>query len=206
MTGHEECGRIRSRLPELARPGIDETLEREIREHLAACPGCRAAAVALDPSLLFLELRGQALPAPFWAGFQEGLRDRLEAEREARRFAWGDLFRYPRLAYLTAPAAMLLILGATLLIVRPGMHGVRPRTEQGGLRSPYAPPVRPGAAPAPPATAVPGLPGVGGDATPGAPPVIEEVGSPGARVYRFTVGAGPDETPIYLVVDESIDF
>jgi len=134
------------------------------------------------------------------------LRDRLEAEREARRFAWGDLFRYPRLAYLTAPAAMLLILGATLLIVRPGMHGVRPRTEQGGLRSPYAPPVRPGAAPAPPATAVPGLPGVGGDATPGAPPVIEEVGSPGARVYRFTVGAGPDETPIYLVVDESIDF
>ena len=145
------------------------------------------------------------MPAPFWAGFQEGLRSRLKAERQAKRFAWSGLFRYPRLAYLTAPAVMLLILGVTLLVVRPGLHGVRPRTERGGLRSPYALPVQPGAAAAPPTTAVPGLPGTGRDAAAGAPPVIEEVGSPGARVYRFMVGAGPDETPIYLVVDESID-
>jgi hypothetical protein len=34
---------------------------------------------------------------------------------------------------------------------------------------------------------------------------MEEVGSPSARVYRFTVDSGGDETPIYFVVDESID-
>jgi hypothetical protein len=34
---------------------------------------------------------------------------------------------------------------------------------------------------------------------------MEDVESPGARVYRFEVGESGDETPVYFVVDESID-
>ena len=182
-------------------PGGEESA---VRDHLAACSSCRALAAGRDPSVLFLELRGQQLPDSFWAGFS----DRLRARLEPTRFPWRDLFRYPRLAYLTAPAAMALILAVTLFVADPGRIRVPGRAGQQGIGT------------------IPGSvdPGPSGRATPGgdsgriadalafgdpvallAPPVLEEVGSPGARVYRFDMGEGSDATSIFLVIDESID-
>ncbi|HEU4400590.1 MAG TPA: hypothetical protein VFT43_00660, partial [Candidatus Polarisedimenticolia bacterium] len=121
------------------------------------------------------------------------------------RFDWVGLFRYPKIAYLTAPLVMILALGLSLFVVRPGWQGIGGRPRRDGVRPPYG-------APAPPALHGPralprgpvGLQGVASGAAAG-PPVIEEVGSPGARVDRFTVGGAEDETAIYLVVDETID-
>jgi len=80
---------------------------------------------------------------------------------------------------------MVLLIG-TLILVRPG-----------------------GPVPVPVAERLPGpafdLKMLSAPSGPNAPPTLEEVGSPSARVYRFTVGSGGDETPIYFVVDSSID-
>jgi hypothetical protein len=155
--------------------GPDDGLERPVRDHLAACAGCRDAAAEIDPSSLFLLLRDEPLPADLWTGFNEKLRSRLERPVGA----WPRLLPHGKLAYLLAPVAMLLVIGTTLFVMRP------PRQERLAGRGE----VRTGLQETSPPTA----------------PVMEEIGSPGARVYRFTVGATGEETPIYLVVDESID-
>ena len=77
--------------------------------------------------------------------------------------------------------AMLLVIAATLLVMRPARQERLAVRGEGRAVLQEAPAWSPGA------------------------PVMEEIGSPGARVYRFTVGATGEETPIYLVVDESID-
>jgi hypothetical protein len=207
------CDEALGRLGAFVALDLDAAGEARVRDHLAGCAACRAALLALDPSALFLDLRREPLPERFWDGFQESLRSRFEAAPPRPR--WADLFRYPRLAYLTAPLAMVLVLGATLLVVRPGRPGIGGRVGQDGIRSPYAPPA--GA----PRSGPVGAAGTGGEPAAGAVrlgagspledpaaglPAIEEVGSPGARVYRFTVGGEGDETSIYLVVDENIDF
>jgi hypothetical protein len=163
------CGAVRPLLELRARGGLDDGREGLVRDHLAACAGCREAAAEIDPASLFLVLRDEPLPADLWNGFNERLRARLE--RPAR--FWPGLLRHGRLAYLLAPLATLLVIGATFFVMRPV------RQDRLAARG----------EPAPSSTA----------------PVMEEIGSPGARVYRFTVGATGEETPIYLVVDESID-
>ncbi len=207
------CDDVRARLGAFVALDLDAAGEARVRDHLAGCAGCRAALLALDPLALFLDLRREPLPERFWDGFQEGLRARLEATPPRPR--WTDLFRYPRLAYLTAPLAMVLVLGATLLVVRPGRPGFGGRAGREGIRSPYAPPAgapRPGPAGAagtaghPASEALRLGPGSASEGPASGLPAIEEVGSPGARVYRFTVGDEGDETSIYLVVDETIDF
>jgi hypothetical protein len=202
----DDCRLIQGQLKTRAAFELDEPAERRLRDHLAGCEACRSALTAEDPSSLFLELRGTPLPPAFWAGFHEGLRSRIANERAPAWSGWAALFRYPRLAYLTAPLAMLLILGAALFVVRPGgLRGFGGRLGRSGIRHPIAGSARPGRilvpeTPRPFGRALPG-----GESGAGQPPVIEEVGSPGARVYRFNVGEPGDETPIYFVVDERID-
>ncbi len=196
----DACAGMAPLLEDALEGTLDEVSERRVRDHLAACSACREKGAALDPSVLFLELRSRPLPPAFWARFPEELRARLP-EKGPR---WAALFRHPGLAYVTTPAAVLLILVATLVAIRPGSVGWRGAQ---GIRLPSERPVpgpemRPTAGrelPIPGAASLP--PGAAGLAS----PVLEEVGSPGARVYRFTVGSPGDETPIYFVVDESID-
>jgi hypothetical protein len=95
-----------------------------------------------------------------------------------------------------------------MVVTRPGalFTGARPHRPD-GQRSPYAVPIvpRPGAqgtqaggAALPPQVA-------GARAAALEPPPLEEVQSPAARIYRFD-SADQDPTPIYMVVDETIEF
>lgn len=174
------CPEVEPLLSSFVSGALPEAAERQVRDHLAGCAACRAAVLERDPSVLFLELRREPLPADFWAGFQTRLRARLEAEGRPRAswLAWASDPGFRRLAYVAAPLAMVLLIG-TLILVRPG-----------------------GPVPVPVAERMPVLSAPSG---PDAPPALEEVGSPSARVYRFTVGPGGDENPIYFVVDSSID-
>ncbi len=204
------CLTVEPLLSSYAGGALDDEGERRVRDHLVACAECRTAVAGRDPSVLFLELRRAPLPDGFWDGFAAGLRKRLEAEGRprARMLGWTAAFSARRLAYVGAPLVMILLLG-TLLLVRPGAPGFHGVMRPGTVRSPFTVPPGspqigrqgaqgPGQSPGP--SGLPALPsGTGG------PPLLEEVESPGARVYTFSVGEGGDATPIFFVVDESID-
>ena len=186
-----DCEAARERRDDYSRGTLGEDEAAGVRSHLVACGGCRTFFAEVDPTVLFLRMRGTELPNRFWSGFPERLRARLDAGR----FHWGDLFRYPKLAYLTAPVALVLLLSASILLTGPeGLRFTSWPARGEVIPSPYEDPV-------------PRNVTVAGDGIPAriAPPLLEEVGAPGARVYRFSVGEGSDETPIFLVVDESID-
>lgn len=206
------CGAMEPLLSSYVAGALDEESEKTVREHLYACASCRAAQVERDPSVVFLEMHRTPLPEGFLDAIPAEVRRRVEAgDRPRRRFFLGGapVFSARRLAYVAAPLMAFFLLG-TLVLVRPGGIGFRgPRRPiAGGVSSPFV--VPPGSArsgrPATPGQAgIPAVPRLPGPAAPGAPPLMEEVGSPSARVYRFTVEGGADETPIYFVVDESID-
>ena len=179
------CPDVEPLLPSFAAGVLEEEAERRVRDHLASCAACRDAALARDPTVLFLDLRREPLPRDFWTGFDARLRVRLEAEGRPKApwLAWASDPGFRRLAYVAAPLAMVLLIG-TLFLVRPG----GPRTV---AERELAPPF--------------GLQDLSAPAGQDGPPALEEVGSPSARVYRFPVASGGDETPIYFVVDESID-
>lgn len=203
-----ECGAVRPLLgAPLADFRLDEAVARQAREHLARCAACREIQAGYDPAVLFLELRGGALPESFWTGFDA----RLKARLDEPRFAWASLVRGPRLVYLTAPLMMILALGVAMFLPHPGDGGWRGR---GGIQSPFVVPGQPGIPGAKiggPAVLPPGtasgaaVPADGRDPIQPGRPMLEQVSSPGARVYQFQVGSPGDETPIYLVVDESIN-
>ncbi len=215
FTGEKtDCSAMAPLLERFAAADLGAEDERRVWAHLAGCAACRARRLALaDPGALFLELRDAALPDNHWEGFMEQLGERLDREappgRRRWRGEWGAMVRYPRLAYVAAPLAMVLVLGVTLFVLRPGSRDLAGRlTRTEAVRSPYDRPRPRPPRPAerlrggqPPAFALPVA-----DLESSGPPVLEEVISPGARVYRFEVGGDADETPIYLVVDESIEF
>lgn len=197
----QDCTGIAPLLLPFASLSIDETGETLVRQHVAGCGACREALRAIDPSALFLSLRDEALPPAVWDGFQETLMARLPEGKPGA--GWIGALRYPRLAYV-APVVAAILLGVTALVMRPGgMFGLRERG--GAIPSPYAAPettVRPGRINAPPAAR---LSIAGGERGTQGAPLLEEAGSPGARVYRFSDGGDADESPIYFVVDEKID-
>ncbi len=203
------CGEVDPILPTFVAGDLPDSEARGLRDHLARCAACRARATASDPTIIFMALKDEPLPDPFWTSFDARLRERLAAEAGGwtgwiRRVipGWG---RVPRLAWL-APAAMAVLVGVTLYVSGPGVGWrTRPSRPAEVLRDPYH---GPGQRPAGPGAIAGGGPGrVAGSVMPGSPgaPVMEDVASPGARVYRFDVGGSGDETPVYLIVDESID-
>jgi hypothetical protein len=211
MTESRSCAATDALLDADAAGRLDEGGRSALRSHLAACAACLDRAVALHPALLFLELGAEPVPAATWDRFQERLRARL-ADRAAAR-PWRAAISWPRLAW-AAPAAMVLILGVTLFVVGPGRQRPggwqRPRPARPPLArpAPGAPHGVPGAIPGAPQTptAPGGAAGFPSDGSgPAGAPVMEGVAAPGARVYRFSVGEPGEETPIYFIVDESID-
>jgi hypothetical protein len=204
-----DCRAVEPLLSSFAAGALDEPAERRVRDHLAACRACRAEQMARDPSALFYELRRVPLPD----GFLDDLAVNVRRRIESRSSLWARLVDRVaergarRLAYVAAPVMTLLLLG-TLFLVRPGRSWRSGLRGQGGIVSPYS---LPPASPAPDRSgrSTPGLPHLA-PAAPAAggaiaPPLMEEVGSGSARVYRFTVESGGDETPIYFIVDEKID-
>jgi anti-sigma factor RsiW len=199
------CEAIRIHLSGRSRGDLAAEAESQIQSHLQGCPACRQVAVALDPTAIFTTLRRESLPDGFWTEFDKTLHTRLIAEEDASwaaraRRALEAAFRPPRLTYVAAPLAMVLALGVTLYVARPGfLPSGRPHRPADGLQSPYEQTTQPRREPlrAPVAVAAGSLID--------SPPPLEEVASPRARVYRLDV-AGQDPTPVYFVVDESIEF
>src|SRR5688572_7869903 len=109
----ETCPEFEPLLSSFSAGALPEASEQRVRDHLADCAGCRAAALERDPTVLFLELRREPLPPEFWAGFQTRLRARLEAEGRSRAswLAWASAPGFRRLAYVAAPLAMVLLIG-----------------------------------------------------------------------------------------------
>jgi len=212
-----DCVAVRTLLPAYARGDLDPDREDGLLEHAAGCPACREALAEADPASLFWELRGRSLPGGFWQGFDQSLRARLAEERQSGwrwSVAWealGALLRPPRLAYyFAAPLAMVFLLGVTLYVSRPGLFGPGPRTHgpEDGVRSPYSPPVVPrrgGADTRADRETAPAAQLAASGILEAELQPLEEVSSPAARIYRLDV-AGQDPTPIYMVVDETIDF
>jgi anti-sigma factor RsiW len=206
------CEALEPLLSSYAAGALDEESETRVREHLYACASCRAAQVERDPSVIFMEMHRAPLPDGFLETIPADVRRRVEAGARPRRgfFLGGvPVFGTRRLAYVAAPLMAFFLLG-TLVLLRPGGVGLRGprRPGAGGVTSPFVVPpgsTRPGRPATPGQAGIPALPGLTAPAAPGAPPLMEEVGSPSARVYRFTVEGDADETPIYFVVDESID-
>jgi len=164
-------------------PAVDpgEPLSAAMAAHLAACRRCRGRAAA-DPSRLFALLRQtspEAGPAwePFWAATGERAA-RRSRERRARR------------AWAAVSAAALVLVGA-LWLLRGGVPGLTPL----GAGHPVN------------ARRLETLP----EAAPGvvaasAPPTLESIASPGARVVNFKIFGREDKvTEVILIFDEGID-
>jgi anti-sigma factor RsiW len=230
-TTRTDCATVAPLLDDYVKERLEEGARRAVRTHLLGCTDCAGAAARLDPSILFMGM-GQEVPRPeFWAGFDAGLRARIEAEKSRPRPFWSDWdFRpstplgMPRLAF-AAPLAMLALLVGLVFVSQPGMILRGPRgVRVEGIRPPNeaAPPMRPGAGRAKldQVAAGPRLAARFAGTDIAALPTLEEVSSPAARVYRLDVGttsgaaapaggadaAGSDAGVVYFVVDETINF
>lgn len=85
--------------------------ERDVREHLGACPVCRRSFLAVEPSLaLSLELGAAPVveDEPFVAGVLAGIRQRrLERCTRGRRRWWAGMAAAAALAVMVAAATLL---------------------------------------------------------------------------------------------------
>ena len=206
------CDASSADLQALLAEDLEPARERTLRLHLSGCPGCREALLALDPGAIFLlELGPAPLPAEHWRGFDAALRARIEAEAPGGRrgfaAAWIASLTWPRPALLAAPAAMLMVLAMSLMIGRPGLFGPAARGHRPeGIPDPYGQ-VGSARRPAPGRDGLPTAVALKAGEVRQAidPPVLEEVVSPAARVYQLEPATG-DSIPVYLVVDENINF
>ncbi|MGE5345418.1 MAG: hypothetical protein ACM3JH_05630 [Acidithiobacillales bacterium] len=177
-----------------AREELEPSGESVLRTHLATCPGCLAEAVAMDPTLLFVRLSASAEAGESLshAGVRAGRTHREEPTE-------GDLLAADVLAairvrtteegsrsarlgglsrhWLRAAAVVLLASGLAAVLV--SRRPAAPASERG------APPLAAGSV-APPR------------------PLIEELASPGARVYEFEA-ATPREPTVVFVANPDAD-
>lgn len=174
-----------SRLDDLLARRDDDRLslaeERLLREHLAACPACAAAAIRHDPVLLFARDTASSSPETLTADERErfvgavlAATGAVRAERRLRPSRAGTGLRI----------AASLLLAASLV----GVWFSRGRTSSspGGPALPVA--LAKEDRPAPPDAILP----------------VEEVGGTGAVVYQFPSTA-PGEPTVVFVVDRNAD-
>jgi hypothetical protein len=177
-----------------ARDAMDASGDAFLRRHLAACPECFADAVAVDPSLLFVRLSAsaEAGETPAHAGPRVA-RGHREEPSDADLLA-ADVLAAIRVGvteggrraahpgrvsrhWLRAAAVILLASGlAAVLVLR---RGGAPAPERGETS----------------------LAAVSGAAP---RPLIEELESPGARVYEFAAST-PQEPAVVFVANPDAD-
>ncbi len=173
-----------------ARDELEPSGDAVLRTHLATCPGCLAEAVAVDPSLLFVRLSasaeaGESLSRAGRARREEPTEGdllaadvlaaiRVRTTEEGSRA--GRLGGLPR-HWLRAAAVLLLASGLAAVLV---------------LRRPAAPASDHDTAALAAAPVAPSR------------PLIEEVASPGARVYEFEA-ATPREPTVVFVANPDAD-
>ena len=182
------------------RDALDGAGQKTLHMHLASCPACRDEAIAADPTLLFAALSATAeeagtgaedsgrLPARW-----EEAAEAVEAERLARDVLAAVRVRKTEGARAAAPAGRRAFLrAAAVLLAAAGVAGLVVLSRSGD----------------PARTGVASLPTLGSERPPAAEallhPLIEEVGTPGARVYEFA-GHSPKEPTVVFVANPNAD-
>jgi hypothetical protein len=183
------------------RDGLDAAGQRALNGHLASCAPCRDEAVAADPTLLFAALSAAADGTEAAAGGSGRLPARWEEAAgavEAERLA-GDVLAAIRVRKTEGtgrrpPAALPTRLrAAAVLLAAAGVAGFLILSRSGGpARSGLASLPTLGPAPESVAAEVPSR------------PFIEDVGTPGARVYEFA-GHSPKEPIVVFVANPNAD-
>ncbi len=153
--------------------------ERGLRHHLTACRACSEAALRRDPTLLFLPL---AAPAP------EASPD--EAPDEVSQLVSGVLGAIESHRRRWRVSAGSLLKAAAVLVAAGLLFLLRPRPAP----SPALPV---------PVAGVPSAPVLAAGGEP-APPLIEGVGNPRARVYQFAASS-PGEPNVVFVANPAAD-
>jgi anti-sigma factor RsiW len=170
----------------IMRGGIDDYLadalpapqRRILREHLAGCPECAAAARKKDPTLLFARRFEEELPAGEAGRILSAVRTGVALMESERRIARARVSRRS-IGFATAAAAAVAL--CTLLLW--GGSAPPPQPEAMRAVTPPAPAsLQPAAAPA-------------------------EVGLPSsnATVYDWNPGAGREEPRVVWIVDRGLD-
>ena len=132
-----------------------------------------------EPSDLFRSLREADPPEEFWSGFWPSVRAGIR-EAEMRR---PPVLTRGR-ALLLGSSAGLMAAAAVLVVAFLAVRHPEPPAPAAPVRAAVAPVRR--------------------DDKP-APPILEDLGSPTARVYTFHVGEPADATDVILIVDEALD-
>jgi hypothetical protein len=196
-----DAGLIRRLRALRERDDLDAAGQKALHAHLAACAVCRDEAVAADPTLLFVPLSASAASAE--AGIEGGGRlparwEEAAGEVEAERLA-GDVLAAVRVRKTegtrrAGPAGRRVLLrAAAVLLAAVGVAGLV-------VLSRSSDPARSGLAvlstrgPEPPLAAAE-IPSRA---------LIEEVGTPGARVYEFA-GRTPKEPTVVFVANPNAD-
>jgi hypothetical protein len=182
------------------RDSLDAPGQKALHGHLASCPACRDEAIAADPTLLFVSLSATAegdgtgaegsgrLPVRW-----EEAAEAVEAERLASDVLAAVRVRKTEGTRAAAPAGRRAFLrAAAVLLAAAGVAGLVVLSRSGD----------------PARTGVASLPTLGSERPPAAEallhPLIEEVGTPGARVYEFA-GHSPKEPTVVFVANPNAD-
>jgi hypothetical protein len=182
------------------RDGLDAAGQKTLHAHLTSCAACRDEAIAADPTLLFVSLSATAEEAGSDAEGSGRLPARWEEAAEAveaERLA-GDVLAALRVRKTegtrgAAPAGRrAFVRAAAVLLAAAGVAGLVVLSRSGDLaRSGGASLPTPGSE-RPLVAEVPSH------------PLIEEVGTPGARVYEFA-GRSPKEPTVVFVANPNAD-
>ena len=132
------CLETRRRLPRFVAMELGAAEEREVREHLGGCAGCRQVATAHEPALVLAGALAVA-PGPEDDRFVGEVMAAIHQRRLERRLA----SRRSRLLAAAAAAVSVVLLGG-VTVVRELTHHSRPLLAQGS-----AVVVRPAARPEP---------------------------------------------------------
>ncbi len=154
-------------------PGTDPAGWAAACAHLELCPACRRAAVAADPLLLFQRLEAPRADAAEVVRMQQAVAALVGAARVARRGRRGG-----GLGRVAAAAAVALL----ALAVQSGPRPAPPRAGSDLAALAFAD-GEPAFSPGP------------------APPVLEELDRPEARVYQLPA----EGLSVVLIVDSSLD-
>ena len=181
------CGIVRDGLGDYLADALPAPQRRILRDHLAACPACREAAVERDASLVFARrLEGDESISPdevadVLASVRTGVAH-IETERRLRRSGKGR-----RVAAAAAAVALAALLAPAVSSRRES--GAPVASTDAGVRVT--------------ATAERAVPATGIE--PAAAPSEASAPDSSATVYELNPGAGREEPRVVWIVDRGLD-